>query len=62
MGRQRQSARQRKRQYMQEFQMMRPEEKAQQVSLALLLLHRLIGRQPPPPAKQQGRDGRARRL
>lgn len=52
---------QRKRQYMQEFQTMRPEEKAQQISLALLLLHRLLRRQQPPSAGQAPRKARTRR-
>lgn len=53
---------QRRRQYMAEFQTMRPEEKAQQISLALLLLQRLIGRQQPPPTEQKARKTRTRRV
>ena len=53
---------QRKRQYMAEFQTMRPEEKAQQISLALLLLHRLIRRQQvTPPSKQKAAQAWTRR-
>lgn len=51
----------RKRQYMAEFEMMRPEEKAQQISLALLLLHRLIRRKQSAPPEQKPRGTRPRR-
>jgi hypothetical protein len=52
---------QRKREYLQEFNTLRPEDKARQMGLALLLLNRLLGRQQPP-ASQQKRRPRARHL